>query len=263
MQADWKSKLVEDMLPDVVSVATTAGNLTALERQAVSLLGDWNGVMAGESGAAALFEAFYIGFMRNVFEDELGKELFEEFLVPEFVTNLAVERLWANRSSSWYDNVGSQDQRETFNDVVRASFKDAVAWLSIEMGDKPGNWQWGNIHRLTLEHPLGSVKMLDRVFKLNKGPFPIGGSSHTVSPYMYRYTKPFEIYHGASQRHIYSLADWNDSLSIIPTGNCGVPASPYYCDQTEIYLTNQYHHDYVRRDLVEESPKHVMTLTRK
>ena len=75
--------------------------------------------MNGESGAAALFEAFYISFMRNIFEDELGKELFEEFLVPGFVTNLAVERLWANRSSIWYDNTGSQDQRETFNDVVR------------------------------------------------------------------------------------------------------------------------------------------------
>jgi acyl-homoserine lactone acylase PvdQ len=60
-----------------------------------------------------------------------------------------------------------------------------------------------------------------------------------------------------------SLADWNDSLSIIPTGNCGVPASPYYCDQTELYLTNQYHHDYVSRDLVEKSAKHVMTLVGK
>jgi penicillin amidase len=80
---------------------------------------------------------------------------------------------------------------------------------------------------------------------------------------MYRYTKPFDIYHGASQRHIYSLADWNDSLSIIPTGTCGVPASPYYCDQTEKYLTNQYHSDYVRRDLVEKSAKYVMTLTGK
>ena len=261
MQGDWKSKLVEDMLPDVVSVVAAAENLTSLERQAVSLLEDWNGVMASESGAAALFETFYINFMRNLFADELGDELFDDFITQGFVANLSVERLWVNRSSVWYDNEGSKEQRETFNDVVRESFKEAVSWLNTELGGNLGQWQWGNIHQLTLAHPLGSVKLLDRVFKLNKGPFPIGGSSHTVSPYMYKYTKPFEVYHGASQRHIYSLADWNDSLSIIPTGISGVPASPYYCDQTEKYLTNQYHHDYVRRDLVEESAKHVMTLS--
>jgi penicillin amidase len=179
------------------------------------------------------------------------------------VTNLAVERLWANRSSVWYDDIDSQDRRETFNDTVRASFKDAVARLKTEMGNDPAKWQWGDIHQLTLEHPLGSVNILDRVFNLNRGPFPIGGSSHTVSPYMYKYAEPFDVYHGASQRHIYSLADWNASLSIIPTGISGVPASPYYCDQTEKYLTNQYRHDYVSRNLVEKSARHIMTFNEK
>jgi penicillin amidase len=261
MQADWTSKLVADMLPDVVAVASSSGDLTSLERQAASLLESWDGVMTAESGASALFETFYVSFLRNVFADELGDELFAEFVTESFVTNLAVERLWANRSSIWYDNAGSEGRREGFNDVVRQSFRDAVSWLKTELGDNPDQWQWGTIHRLTLAHPLGGVKMLDRVFKLNKGPFPIGGSSHTVSPYMYKYSKPFDVYHGASQRHIYSLADWDQSLSIIPTGTCGVPASPYYCDQTEHYLSNQYHNDYLRRELVEKSAKHVMSLT--
>jgi penicillin amidase len=263
MHADWKSKLVEDMLPDVVAVASSAGDLTPVERQAATMLAAWDAVMTAESPAAALFEAFYISFLRNVFADELGDELFNEFITPGFITNLAVERLWANRSSVWYDNQESEGERETFNNVVRKSFKDAVTWMNNEMGGNPDQWQWGQIHQLVLEHPLGSVELLDRIFKLNRGPFPIGGSSHTVSPYMYKYTKPFDVYHGASQRHIYSLADWNDSLSIIPTGISGVSASPYYCDQTEKYLANQYHHDYVRRDLVENSTKHVLTLNRK
>ncbi|MCG6910153.1 MAG: penicillin acylase family protein, partial [Deltaproteobacteria bacterium] len=263
MQADWKSKLVEGMLPDLVAVVSSAGDLTPLERRAASLLADWDGVMTADSGAAALFETFYVSFMRNVFADDLGADLFDEFIAPGFVTSLAVERVWANRSSSWYDRAGTADRRETFTDVVRMSFKDAVAWLEKEMGGNPDKWQWGKIHRLTLAHPLGSVRMLDRIFKLNRGPYAVGGSSHTVSPYMYRYTKPFEVYHGASHRHIYSLADWNASLTIIPTGTCGVPASPYYCDQTNDYLNNQYHHDYVGRDLVEKSAKHVTTLTGK
>jgi len=146
---------------------------------------------------------------------------------------------------------------------VRQSFKDAVPELKTEMGGDPAKWQWGMIHRLTLAHPLGKVKALDLLFDLNRGPFPVGGSSHTVSPYKYKYGNPYRVKHGASHRHIYSLADWNDSLSVIPTGTCGVPDSPYYCDQTALYLANRYHPDVVRRDLVEKSAKHTMVLTGK
>ena len=84
-----------------------------------------------------------------------------------------------------------------------------------------------------------------------------------MGPYKYNYAKPFGAYHGASHRHIYSLADWDQSLTVIPTGTCGVPASDYYCDQTEMYLNNQYHPDYVSRNLVEKHAKHVLVLSSK
>lgn len=263
MQADWKSKMVEDLRPDIVQVLKGAASLSSLEKQSAALLENWDGVMATESAAPALFEEFYVAFLRNAFKDELGQDLFDEFISSAYAANAAVKRLWADRDSVWYDNVENTDKKEGFRDIVLQSFKDAVARLKTNLGDVPEKWQWGRIHQLTLAHPLGSVKILDRVFGLNRGPFPVGGSSHTVSPYQYKYKKPFDVYHGSSHRHIYSLADWNDSLTIIPTGTCGVPASPYYCDQTQLYLANKYHPDYMRRDLVEKSAEHVMTLTGK
>jgi len=260
MHADWKSKLVEDMLPDIVKTLKGATGLSAVENQAATLLENWDGTMRTESAAAALFEHFYIAFMHNVFQDELGEELFKEFINAGYVTNFAVERMWADQASTWYDDVNSADRQESFDDIVLKSFKAAVANLQKELGGQPESWQWGKIHQLTLKHPLGSVKILDKVFGLNRGPYEIGGNFHTVSPYRYKYKKPFHPNHGASQRFIYSLADWNESLSVIPTGNCGVPASKYYCDQTDMYLANEYHADYVRRDLVEKSARHELTL---
>jgi len=261
MHADWKSKLVEDLRPDIVRVLKSATDLSSVEKQAAGLLEDWDGTMLAESAAAAVFEHFYVAFLRNVFRDELGEELFKEFLNAGFVTNLAVQRMWADQTSTWYDDVNSADQKERFADIVLKSFQDAVARLVKDLGGQPESWQWGKIYQLTLKHPLGSVKILDKVFDLNRGPYEIGGSSHTVSPYRYKYKEPFHSNHGASHRHIYSLADWNESLSVIPTGNCGVPASKYYCDQTEMYLANEYHPDYFRRDLVENSARHELTLT--
>ena len=121
--------------------------------------------------------------------------------------------------------------------------KNAVAQLSDKMGTNFDNWAWGNIHKLELNHPLGSVKILDQIFDFNSEPIGVGGSFHTVCPYRYNFTKPFAATHGHSQRHIYLPGSWDESLSIIPTGTCGVPASRHYCDQTKFYADNQYHQD--------------------
>ena len=75
-------------------------------------------------------------------------------------------------------------------------------------------WEWGKVHTLTLKHPLGSVKILDRIFSLNRGPFSVGGSYHTVSPYSYPLTDLFHANHGSSHRHIYVPGDWDRSQVI-------------------------------------------------
>jgi len=107
-----------------------------------------------------------------------------------------------------------------------------------------------------LAHPMGGVKILDAVFNLNRGPYEVSGGNHTVSPYKYSYTKPYTVDYGSSHRHIYDLADWDRSLSVIPTGNSGIPASDHYCDQTELYLKHEYHTDYITRDLIEKEAKY-------
>jgi acyl-homoserine lactone acylase PvdQ len=47
---------------------------------------------------------------------------------------------------------------------------------------------------------------------------------------------------------------------VIPTGTCGVPASPHYCDQTEMYLENRYHPDHFSKGKVVENARYQMTL---
>ncbi len=261
MQGDWKSAMVADMRPDITASLGRARGLTALERRCSDVLAAWDGVMAPDSAAAALFEVFYIRLLSNLLADELGPALFQEFLAQGHLANLTVKRLWQNKEAAWYDNVATAGEQEGFDDVVRKSFADAVAWLRAERGDDPAAWRWGDIHRLTLAHPLGSVAALDRVFGLNRGPYAVGGSSHTVCPYQYKFTDPFQVHHGASHRHIYTPEDWDASLSVIPTGTCGVPASPHYCDQTALYLEQRYHPDLFSKAAVTRNAKYRMTLT--
>jgi penicillin G amidase len=113
-------------------------------------------------------------------------------------------------------------------------------------------WSWEKLHTITISHPLGVVEILDKAFNLNRGPYGVPGSYHTVSPYSYSYNDLYNVNHGASQRHIFDLADWDASVTVIPTGTSGIPASDYYLDQTRLYLENRYHADPFSVDEVEK-----------
>jgi penicillin G amidase len=125
-------------------------------------------------------------------------------------------------------------------------------------GTDTENWRWGNIHKITLEHPLSKVKILDRIFGLNSKEFRIGGSNHTVCPY--GYTDGFKVDHGASERHIFNTADWDESYSVIPTGISGVPGSEFYLSQTSIYLAGKFYKDHFSEAAVKTAAKYTLIL---
>ncbi|MBW2141306.1 MAG: penicillin acylase family protein [Deltaproteobacteria bacterium] len=260
MHSDHKSKLVAGMKHDLVSAVQGSKDLSALETQSLNIITSWDGILARQSSAASIFEAFYGAFIKNVFADEMDEELYDDFLSRSMLPRYAVDNIWRKKGSAWCDDVTTDGVKETFTDMVLISFKDAVSSLNEKYGSDPKKWEWRKIHQLTLNHPMGSVKIVDMLFNLNRGPFEVGGSTHTVCPYSYRFPNPEKVSAGASQRHIYSLANWDDSLSVIPTGTSGIPASRHYCDQTELYVENKYHQDYFSRSLVEENAKYKMII---
>ncbi|HEY5510079.1 MAG TPA: hypothetical protein VIK10_03540 [Prolixibacteraceae bacterium] len=36
--------------------------------------------------------------------------------------------------------------------------------LTKKLGNNPAGWEWQKVHTLTLNHPMGKVKMLDVLF---------------------------------------------------------------------------------------------------
>jgi penicillin G amidase len=168
----------------------------------------------------------------------LARHLYPE-LSSIFIRNM-FDHIWANRESAWINNIHTA-HAETFGEIVFQSFRESVQLLESNYGENPDQWAWGSLHQLTISHPMGSVSLLDRIFGLNKGPFPMSGSFHTVGNNSYSFHKPFDVLHGASQRHIYNLADWSDNYVRIPTGTSGIPASKYYLDQTEAFVNATYY----------------------
>ncbi len=260
MQADQKSVLVASILDIVLPEMERSDLPTDLENEALRLLSAWDGVLSKTSAEASIFETFLWVFAENLMADEMGDDLYGEFLESSLLREYAIQNVMDARDSLWCDDIDTPETVETFTDIVQKSFREAIAYLRDHHGRNPDDWQWGKIHRLTLVHPMGSVKILDWLFRFNSGPYEAGGSSHTVCPYSYPLGEPFDVTWGASHRHIYTPANWDESLSVIPTGVSGIPASPHYCDQTQLYLANRYHPDYFSRDMVEKNARYTMII---
>ena len=225
-------------------------------KEALGALEGWDGNLEVDSPSALIFEMMWLELNRAMFHDELGDELYPLILQNNSIARHLINRVRVTGESVWCDNVLTEEKKETFSDNIYTSFHLAVDTLVSMYGEEVSQWKWGTLHKVAFMHPLGGVKLVESLFKVNRGPYSIGGSWHTVCPYSYPVGSTFTANHGASERHIFNTADWDRSLTVIPTGTSGIPASPHYMDQTPLYLANRYHRDLFSREAVEASAKY-------
>jgi penicillin amidase len=109
-----------------------------------------------------------------------------------------------------------------------------------------------------MAHPMAQVKILDKIFGLNSPVYSVGGSNHTVCPYTYK--NGFKSDDGASERHIFNTADWDESYTVIPTGASGVPGSEFYLSQTDTYINGRFYKDAFTEKAVKTAAKYTLIL---
>ena len=262
IQTDHRSLMVPQFKDKILEVMARQQELPSRQQEALTLLRKWDGTYSKEGAAAAVFEQFYLRFLYNLIHDELGEDLYDEYTGSKILVRNLMKNVWNNPDSSWCDDVSTQDRQENFSHLVQESFKEAVQELTEKMGEDTDQWAWGRIHQLELKHPIGGeVPVLDFFFDMNRGPYGVGGSFHTVCPYSYPFANPFQVNHGASHRHVYSTANWDDSRTVIPTGTSGIPASRHYCDQTERYIQRAYRSDIFDKEQVEKNARYRMNIS--
>ncbi len=261
MLGDKKSKLTEKMMPDLISELGRITEPTLNERRAVEMLQEWDLVYGADRPEPLIFEKFYMRLIENLLKEDMGEELYKEFIGSKILVRNIVDHIWDTDESAWFKGGKTASGPGTFSDLVTTSFIEAVGEAEHRHGPNPERWAWGDTHNLTLNHPMGSERILDIVFNINRGPYSPGGSFHTVCPYSYNFSNPFVINHGASQRHIYSTANWDNSFTVIPTGTSGIPASSHYCDQTGLYVNDSYRPDPFSRAAVENAAVYRMKIT--
>ncbi len=215
----------------------------------LSLFKQWNYKFDKYSQTPLIYAAFFKYLIINIFEDEMGEELLNDFVFVANVPYRSIQQILNEKENSWYDNINTP-QVETKNYIIRKSLTDALDYLENKLGKKIENWQWGNLHQVTFKHMFsGNLKMLDEL--INIGPFEIGGDGTTIFNTEYSFAKSIEKYPrfrhsefenilGPAMRFIYDFNNPNQFLMVLTTGQSGQVLSDHYKDMTNLWLNGKY-----------------------
>jgi penicillin amidase len=257
MHADFEVVLAREWVPLMVE-SLSGKQLAANEQKALSVLKEWDFVANSDGVAPSVFHATINRMVENTVKKRLGEALYTQYIKNNYVAFNALRNLIAAGQSPWFDDPDTAET-EGLSDVIAKSYSEAIAYLEQTLGPDVDQWQWGEIHTLTLYHPFGKSSALMGYF-MNIGPYPMGGSIATVNPQPYRLAHPWEGYHGASLRYIIDFADRKNSQRVIPAGISGNFMSPHYDDQAEMWREGRYRPFVLDRQSVEEDARYTLKM---
>lgn len=228
LQASWHSDI---NLQVARAIANEASPANRQEEVMIDLLADWNGMMTPDSGEASLSELSLRHILRLTLNSKLDSASIDPYLTLAGYPYMFLQNLLDDPNNPWWGGNRAG--------IMTQALQAAMDELGTITDSDPAQWTWGNLHAYTFSHPLGSVAALAPIF--NRGPFPTGGNWNTVNSGAYYADKPYAMTLGPAYRIIADPADWDASLSIVPSGQSGQPFSPHYDDQIQPWLNVEYH----------------------
>ena len=237
LQTDVYVGLSALLLPIFDSALTpVSGTTEGISVQATALLTSWDGMATVDRAEAALFHQTVV----RLIVDNLAEPLID-----------AIRPLLLGNNQHAFRSLIRAMRRadaEVFPNGVDAAIRIAAKNASDDLAAFFGTtdtaqWQWGQIHTRTLNHPLG-----DDNPDFNRGPLPSMGGFAVVNRSDIRYindsgqaTLPYDIVDGADMRFVTELAGDDTVVKIrLPHGSSGDPNSPYYDDQFAAWVDGTY-----------------------
>jgi len=247
---DWNRETMSAMIIDVTSSVSPSvikeinfnidfETFNKNEKKAVEILQLWDGSNTIDAVAPTIYNKLVYQYLKNTYEDELGEELFKQFLDTHLSKRTIANQIKKN-ASIWWDDISTTNKIETKRNILSKSLIETVASLEKQLGKDIKTWNWGKVHTLEHPHPLGTIAALKGYF--NIGPFPINGAREVINNRGYEYNDSglYKVNAGPSTRRIIDFSDVENSISILPTGQSGNPFSKHYKDQAEMFNNGEF-----------------------
>lgn len=230
LQLDTVSFMARNVLP----VLLTAEPQSEAGRRALALLEDWDADMAVDRPEPLVYSAWMRALGRAVYADELGDD-FNAWYADRrlFMTDVLTGDL-----GDWCDDV-TTDAVEDCAGLLGPALDTAMDEAVSRYGADIEAWRWGDVHYARHAHtPFSDFPVLSDWFTIET-PIPGDGSTVNVAHYSYR-TPGYDVYHGASYRALYDMADPDASRYMITTGQSGNVMSRHYDDLAPLWGRGEY-----------------------
>jgi penicillin amidase len=175
----------------------------------------WDGRVNAESTVAPLLSQMRLAFRSKILAAALGPDLVRHFQWSNFDTTL--DRIIREQPADWLPK-----EFPSYADLMRASYDEAVATLTKNLGADPTKWTWGDLVKARFPHPLGQAPLIGGAFTVP--PFPQNGTGGLLGATV-------NVGAAVSMRLIADTSDWDKTQQGIALGESGLPKSPHWSDQ--------------------------------
>jgi penicillin amidase len=189
---------------------------------------NWDLVSMEKSRPPLLFYT-WTGILTRIILDKLSDDEFASFI------KLSAGSDFLNRTLFDEDSPWLRGRHKKM--LVMWAFEKTIKDLEKRIGNNQEKWTWGSLHQLEFSHPLGKLRPLNLIF--NHGPYPMNGAIQEVNNQKFNGTN-FNIVAGPSTRRLIDFAHPEKALGILPSGNSGHIFSPFYKDQTPLFIQDKY-----------------------
>lgn len=260
IQKDAVSLAAQELLPMLRKTTP----LSSRAKGALDALSTWNGAMDANRIEPLIFNAWLREASRQIFSDELGAGLMQDYWEQRNVHQSMANVLHdINGQGRWCIDTGkpASAKPQNCNEVLSNSLEAALADLEKRYGADMSQWQWGRAHFARSEHrPFGKVTPLAELFDIR---IPTPGDTFTVNVGRHNLrdeNAPFANRHAASLRALYDLSDLENSRFMHSTGQSGIVFSPLYRNYSERWAQVAYLPMKMKRDAVEVNQLGTLTL---
>jgi len=215
-------------LPARALVKMLPANPSAEAAGAAALLKRWDCGIEANSGAALLYEMVLPLLSTAVYERVVPAA------ARDLVTSLNLAEML--RMLAEFDKRLGDDPAAARDALVDGAL--AAGWRkAIELGGPdPASWQWGDLHRVNIEHPLAaSNRAVAAAFPKIMGGRS-GGDWNTPMARGFNARRNFDVSHGASYLFVADVGAWDNSRFLLLPGQSGDPRSPRYRDFYPLWL---------------------------
>jgi penicillin G amidase len=221
-------------------------------RSAAALLSPWDGLVSGDSAAAALYETWFTRHLRGAIKNALAPPRVASGFDGAHV-DVVLDA--TERPEAWF----SERPRERRDALLSSTLSAAYRELVTRLGPDPSRWRWDALHYNLAEHPFAaSVDATERV-RLNVGPLPKGGDPFTPNQSSYR-SIDFRDTGGPSVRVVIDVGRWDESVAVNYPGQSGDPEDPHYRDLAESWRRGTYFPLLYSREAVEAATERILQL---